>query len=79
MTKTGRPLGEASRAVLSAVEAEPMSARTLAQRLQMSQAYADKVAWNLTAAGYLEIVGKEERMGRRPVAVYGKFNWTRQW
>lgn len=77
--KRGRPLGEISRAVIQCVSSQPMSSRQIARTLQISQGHADKVAYSLTATGNLEIVGREQREGRRPVFIYSVPNWLKCW
>jgi predicted transcriptional regulator len=74
MTRAGRPrgsYGEVTRAVLTSLEAQPMTTRRLAHELQATPELVQKAVSRLRDAGMVQVVGSEPAPHRGDVQVYG--------
>lgn len=66
-----RPLGETSRAALLLLRREPLTARQLAERLQVPERTVKDICYRLCVADHAQVIERRrEGHARRPVAVY---------
>jgi len=72
-----RPVGEITHAALSLLRHELLTARQLAERLQMPERTIKDVCYRLRAAAHVQVIDRRrERHARRPVAVYARQDKT---
>lgn len=68
--RRGRPLSYEAAAFLNAIASEPMPARGVADRLQISRTHAARIAHSLTSAGYAYQSDATASESGPPVVIY---------
>ena len=70
-----RPLGKIARAALSLLHREPLTARQLADCLQVPERTIKDVCYRLRVAEHVHVIDKRRVChARRPVAVYARLD-----